>query len=72
MHFLSHAETESGSIRSLPLLLRRLKRCLIEELISSEDNDEDQSFIVRLLPWRADRVYRLDKKQDKKVKNYDI
>ena len=46
------------------------KECLIEELISSEDSDEDGSFLVRPLPWRAEKVTNLfcslDKKQDKK------
>ena len=46
------------------------KECLIEDLISSEDSDEDGSFLVRPLPWRADKVTNflcsLDKKQDKK------
>ena len=46
------------------------KGCLLEELISSEDSDEDGSYVVRSLPWRADKVSSLfcsvDKKQDQK------
>ena len=46
------------------------RECLIEELISSEDSDEDGSFLVRPLPWRVDKVTNffshLDKKCDKR------
>ena len=47
------------------------RECLIEELISSEESDEDGSFLVRLLPWRVDKVTNyffshLDKKCDKR------
>ena len=45
------------------------KECLIEELISSEDSEEDGTFIVRPLPWRAEKVSNffcgLDKKRTK-------
>ena len=43
---------------------------LIEELISSEDSEDDGSFLVRPLPWRSEKVTNffcgLAKKQDKK------
>jgi len=46
------------------------KECLIEEQISSEDSDEDGTFFVHLLLWRADKVSSfsrsLDRKQDKR------
>ena len=46
------------------------KECLVEELISSEDSDDDGSFFVRPLPWRSDKVttffLNLDRKQDKR------
>lgn len=46
------------------------KECLIEELISSEDSEDDGSFLIRPLPWRSEKVTsffcNLDKKQDKK------
>ena len=33
---------------------KKWKDCIVEELMHSEDSDEDGSFIVRPLPWRKE------------------
>ena len=49
---------------------QRWRECLVEELISSEDSEEDGSFLIRPLPWRSEKVdkfiYSLDQKLNKK------
>ena len=35
---------------------QRWRECLVEELISSEESEEDGSFLVHLLPWRSEKV----------------
>lgn len=44
--------------------------CLIPEIMSSEESDEEGSFAVKPLPWRSDRTTKflktLDSKAEKK------
>lgn len=46
------------------------KECLVEQLISSEESDDDGSFVIHSLPWRSEKVDNffsgLDRKSDKK------
>ena len=35
---------------------KKWKDCIVGELMSSEDSNEDGSFIVRPLPWRKEKV----------------
>ncbi|CAI8044857.1 hypothetical protein GBAR_LOCUS24847, partial [Geodia barretti] len=48
---------------------QRWRECLVEELISSEDSEEDGSFLIRPLPWRSEKSTSslfLDQKLNKK------
>ena len=32
------------------------RECLVEELVSSEESDEDGAFVIHPLPWRSEKV----------------
>ena len=48
------------------------KECLLEELVSSEDSDEDGSFFVRPLPWRSEKVNNLFTSLDRKLEKKNL
>ena len=43
------------------------KECLLEELVSSEDSDEDGSLFTHPLPWRGEKVNNLFTSLDRKL-----
>jgi len=49
---------------------KKLKECLAADLMSSEESEEDGSFIVHPLPWRSEKAtgvfHSLDKKHDRR------
>lgn len=49
---------------------KKLKECLTADLMSSEESEEDGSFIVHPLPWRSEKAtgifHGLDKKHDRR------
>ena len=45
----------------------KIEECLCVDLLSSEDSDEDGSFIIHPLPWRSRKVDNILRSLDRKV-----